>query len=178
VLSIEIKTALNKGFTVLSMASHGTTSEAAVLQGLGGQLGVYLKGGKFTLLAESLNFPAPCPLMLSAPMLISSSSGGRGYGAVAVGLSLKTGKLFWGSSLVATEVTSFAIRTGGAGGPALLYITRKSLLYTVYFGQLLSGRYQHRELLASTQDQQQQHHHHQVQQIGGQGMYIKQDENR
>ncbi|GAX74696.1 hypothetical protein CEUSTIGMA_g2144.t1 [Chlamydomonas eustigma] len=177
VVCADVRTVLHKGFTVLSMVSHGTTSGAAVLQGLGGQMAVYLRGGRFTLLAEGLNFQAPCPLMSSAPGLTSSSSSSsKGHHAVAVGLSLKTGKLYWGSSLVASEVTSFAVRTGGAGGPALLYTTRKSLLYTVYFEQLLSGSYQHRELLASSQDQQQQQQ--QVQQIGGPGIYIKQDENR
>ncbi len=54
--------------------------------------------------------------------------------APALGLST-SGQLYWGSRLVAPDVTSFATRSGGAGGPALLYCTRRNLLYTVFFTQ-------------------------------------------
>jgi elongator complex protein 1 len=55
--------------------------------------------------------------------------------APALGLS-STGALYWGSTQVATEVTSFTVRVGGPGGPALLYCTRRNLLYTVFFTQV------------------------------------------
>jgi hypothetical protein len=48
-----------------------------------------------------------------------------------------------GPRAVAGGVTSFAVRRGGAGGPALLYTTRQSLLYAVMLRQL--GSYVHRE---------------------------------
>lgn len=48
---------------------------------------------------------------------------------------------------MAGEVTSFAVREAGPGGPALLYTTRKGLMYTVLFAQLPA--YRHRELTAA-----------------------------
>lgn len=52
-----------------------------------------------------------------------------------MGLSA-AGDLYWGSHKVASGVTSMSVRAGGAGGPALLFITRTSLLYTVYLTQV------------------------------------------
>lgn len=66
--------------------------------------------------------------------------------APAVGLT-RAGQLYWGSALVAPDVTSVAARAGGPGGPALLYCTRRSLMYTVFLSQLaVPGGYAHKEL--------------------------------
>jgi len=49
--------------------------------------------------------------------------------------------------LVAPEVTSLTTRTGGPGGPALLFCSRRSLMYTVFLAQLCApGGYAHKEL--------------------------------
>lgn len=50
-----------------------------------------------------------------------------------------TGRLYWGSHLVSSECTSFAIRAKGPGGAALLYITRKHQLHTLFFHELAGG---------------------------------------
>jgi hypothetical protein len=46
-----------------------------------------------------------------------------------LGLS-RQGNLYWGANLVAPEVTSMVTRSGGPGGPALLFCSRRSLMYT------------------------------------------------
>ncbi|WIA32299.1 hypothetical protein OEZ86_003144 [Tetradesmus obliquus] len=48
------------------------------------------------------------------------------------------GALYWGAKLLANDVTSFVLRGGGPGGPALLYVTRQALLFVVMVGQLPS----------------------------------------
>ncbi len=64
----------------------------------------------------------------------------------ALGLS-RQGHLYWGATLVASEVASAVTRTGGPGGPALLFCSRRSLMYTVFLAQLgAPGGYTHREL--------------------------------
>jgi elongator complex protein 1 len=95
-------------------------------------------GGAPWPLGPGASFPVPCPLMAPLP----AGSGGGGGGA-AIGLA-PNGALYWGPRLVAGGVTSFALRWGGAGGPALLYTTRSSLLYVVMLSQLPG--YVHREV--------------------------------
>jgi elongator complex protein 1 len=72
----------------------------------------------------------------------SSSSSGQRAAAVAslapaLGLTAH-GALYWGSKLLASDVTSFALRGGGPGGPAVLFVTRQALLYVVMVSQLPS----------------------------------------
>ena len=57
-------------------------------------------------------------------------------GPPATGLTAQ-GLLCLGATVLATDVASAAIRAGGAGGPALLFATRKSLLYVAFLGQLM-----------------------------------------
>eukprot|EP00983_Pelagomonas_calceolata_P092097 1157626-Pelagomonas_calceolata.AAC.19 len=74
------------------------------------------------------------------PLQASASS------SPALGLS-RAGHLYWGAMLVAPEVTSLTTRTGGPGGPALLFCSRRSLMYTVFLAQLCApGGYAHKEL--------------------------------
>lgn len=95
--------------------------------------------------------PAACCWLAAVPSLAANAAAA----APLLGLT-PAGQLFWGSVLVASEVTSFVVRAGGGtAGPALLYTTRASLLYTVYFAQLLQGSYQHKELLAAEQGPEQ-----------------------
>jgi hypothetical protein len=85
-------------------------------------------------LGPGASFPVPCPLMAPLP---------AGSGAGAVGLA-PNGVLYWGPRAVAGGVTSFALRWGGAGGGALLYTTRASILYVVMLSQLAG--YAHKEV--------------------------------
>ena len=143
----------------------------AIVQGEGGRMLAYYScassgGGGSARMAPmppSACPPVQCPWMQAVPLPCTASDSSDSASAApsarnhlllasappVVGLSA-SGGLYWGQDLVAAEVTSFAVRAGGAGGPALLYTTRKSLLYTVFFGQLLAGSYQHKELLASS----------------------------
>ena len=179
-------------------SKHLTTASSAVVQGEDGLLKLYAKGGQLENLAPSACFPEQCAIVSPISVLSSASLSSR----PVVGLSGSSGKLFWGSELIASEVTSFALRSGGAGGPALLYTTRRSLLYTVFFRQLISGSYHHRELLASnatktgprqlldeqkgqpddsdSQQQQpsQQQRHQPSQKLGAAGIYVRHDDNR
>jgi elongator complex protein 1 len=122
-------------------------------------------GGVSSLLPlpAAASFPCSCPLMLllphaphptaATPAAGSNDSGSSGSSdaarqaavrvaaaAPAVGLSA-SGVLYWGSRAVAADVYSVAVRGGGPGGPALLYVTRQSLLYVLMVGQL--PKYQH-----------------------------------
>lgn len=90
------------------------------------------------------------PMTSNQPTNMSSNSLCPQDVPPAIGLTTG-GQLYWGAALVATEVTSAQIRSGGAGGPALLYTTRKSLMYTVFFSQLSAGHV-HKELLQRDQD--------------------------
>ncbi len=47
------------------------------------------------------------------------------------------GRLFLGAHALAADVTSFALRGGGAGGPALLYTSRSSQLHVVMLARPL-----------------------------------------
>lgn len=86
-------------------------------------------------LGAAAGFPSPVAAFLPVP--------GPGGAASAVGLT-PGGALYCGPRLVAGGVVSFAVRWGGAGGPALLYTTRQNLLYTVMLGRL--GAYVHTEV--------------------------------
>ena len=77
-----------------------------------------------------------CPLFqVEAASPLPPKLGPGSGGHSCIGLS-PSGQLFYGSTCLASEVTSFTVRGHGAGGAALLYITRKSLLYTCYQWQL------------------------------------------
>jgi hypothetical protein len=106
-------------------------------------------------LSAAASFPCGCPTFLllphaplpngaahsAAPASSSSSSRARqaavrvAAAAPAVGLSA-AGVLYWGDKVVAADVVSVAVKGGGPGGPALLYITRQSVLYVVMIAQL------------------------------------------
>jgi len=107
-------------------------------------------------LPAAANFPSGCPTMLllpGAPSPIAATAATPAAGsnaqqqavraaamAPAVGLNT-AGVLYWGSRVVAADVSSVAVRGGRPGGPALLYVTRTNLLYVVMVGQL--PKYQH-----------------------------------
>jgi hypothetical protein len=120
-------------------------------------------GSPLLPLPAAASFPCSCPLMLMLPHAPHPTAAARAAGssdcgssgssdaarqaavrvaaaAPAVGLSV-SGVLYWGSRVVAADVYSVAVRGGGPGGPALLYVTRQSLLYVLMIGQL--PRYQH-----------------------------------
>lgn len=153
------------GGQVLTAASH--PAGGAVLQMPGGKLFYYPDsssttrqqqlGSPLVPLPAAANFPCSCSTMLLLPhapnpvaaMAAAGSSGNNvarqaavrvAAAAPAVGLSA-AGVLYWGSKVAATDVCSVAVRGGGPGGPALLYVTRQSLLYMLMVGQL--PKYQH-----------------------------------
>lgn len=86
------------------------------------------------------SFPVPCPAMAPLP---------PGAPAAAVGLAAN-GVLYAGPRAIAGGVTSFTLREFGAGGSALLYTTRGSLLYTVMLSRL--GAYVHKEVSRGLQE--------------------------
>jgi elongator complex protein 1 len=149
------------GGRVLTAASH--PAGGAMLQLQAGQLLYYPPSSSSSVqqqllpLPAAASFPCGCPTFLllphapllngaahsAAPASSSSSSSSRARQAAvrvaaaapAVGLSA-AGVLYWGDKVVAADVVSVAVRGGGPGGPALLYITRQSVLYVVMIAQL------------------------------------------
>ena len=91
-------------------------------------------GGACEPLGPSASFAEPCPTMVPLP---------PGSGAAAAAGLSAGGTLYVGARALVRGATSLAVREGGAGGPALLYTTRSSLLYTVMLRRL--GAYQHKE---------------------------------
>ncbi|GBF99867.1 hypothetical protein Rsub_12507 [Raphidocelis subcapitata] len=121
-------------------AAGAAGAAAALLQLASGALLRYEPGGGGAVpLGAAASFPAPCSAF--APLPLPPALPGAGGGA-AVGLT-PGGVLYCGPRAVAGGVTSFAVRWGGAGGAALLYTTRQSLLFTVMLRQLQS--YVHKE---------------------------------
>jgi hypothetical protein len=57
----------------------------------------------------------------------------------ALSPSLLQGRLYWGSALVAPDVTSVAVREGGPGGSALLLTTRSSAMHILFLRQLAAS---------------------------------------
>ncbi|GIL71049.1 hypothetical protein Vretimale_4117 [Volvox reticuliferus] len=133
------------GGCVLRMAPH--TAGGVAVQLAGGEV------ARFTVGASALAacgpvaaLKGPCPVVRSTPALMLGAAGSRNEVPPLLGLS-PSGMLCWGSTVIApADVTSVAVRARGPGGPALLYTTRKNLLYTVLMSQLSS--YTHRELTA------------------------------
>ncbi|KAF6250794.1 IKI3 family-domain-containing protein [Scenedesmus sp. NREL 46B-D3] len=82
----------------------------------------------------------PAPAAAGTSSIISSSSQrAAAVAATAPALGLTPqGALYWGSKLLASDVTSFAVRGGGPGGAAVLYVTRQALLYVAMVSQLPS----------------------------------------
>ncbi|KAG2431603.1 hypothetical protein HYH02_013296 [Chlamydomonas schloesseri] len=98
--------------------------------------------GRLVSCGPAAALPAPCAVV--RPLPPSSPFGPDA--APLLGLT-RGGRLCWGGAVVApADVTSFALRAYGPGGPALLYTTRKNLLYTVLLAQLPG--YSHRDLTA------------------------------
>lgn len=60
---------------------------------------------------------------------------------MALGLTT-SGVLWWGGTKLAWDVTSAAVRGGGPGGPALLYVTRQHLMFTVLLSELRTYKHQ------------------------------------
>lgn len=80
------------------------------------------------------HFPSPCMWLRPVPSQQLTSD----EVPPAVGLNVQ-GALYYGASLLASSVTSCAVRASGAGGSALLFTTRKSHMYTVLFSELAKG---------------------------------------
>jgi hypothetical protein len=77
--------------------------------------------------------------LVGASSSSSSSQRAAAVASLAPALGLTShGALYWGSKLLASDVTSFAVRGGGPGGPAVLYVTRQALLYVAMVSQLPS----------------------------------------
>jgi hypothetical protein len=152
------------GGRVLTASSH--PAGGAMLQRQTGQLLYYppsssssgssLQQQQLQPLPAAASFTCGCPTLLLLPhapppggaahtatATSSSCSSSRARQAAirvaaaapAVGLSA-AGVLYWGNKVVAVDVVSVAVRGGGPGGPALLYITRQSVLYVVMVAQL------------------------------------------
>ncbi|GIL52022.1 hypothetical protein Vafri_7984, partial [Volvox africanus] len=133
------------GGRVLRMAPH--TAGGVAVQLAGGEV-MRFTAGASTLVScgPVAALKGPCPVVRSTPASLQGVAGSRNEVPPLLGLS-RSGMLCWGSTvIVAADVTSVAVRARGPGGPALLYTTRKNLLYTVLMSQLFS--YTHRELTA------------------------------
>ncbi|GLI58497.1 hypothetical protein VaNZ11_000228 [Volvox africanus] len=133
------------GGRVLRMAPH--TAGGVAVQLSGGEV-MRFTAGASTLVScgPVATLKGPCPVVRSTPAPLQGAAGSRNKVPPLLGLS-RSGMLCWGSTvIVAADVTSIAVRARGPGGPALLYTTRKNLLYTVLMSQLSS--YTHRELTA------------------------------
>ncbi|EFJ51885.1 hypothetical protein VOLCADRAFT_87528, partial [Volvox carteri f. nagariensis] len=135
------------GARVLRLAPH--TAGGVAVQLARGAVARFTRGAAALVsCGPAAAFKMPCPIVRSTPALLRSagSSAEEQLLPPLVGLS-RTGMLCWGSAVIATaDVTSVAVRARGPGGPALLYTTRKNLMYTVLMSQLAS--YTHRELTA------------------------------
>ncbi|GFR43050.1 hypothetical protein Agub_g4056, partial [Astrephomene gubernaculifera] len=108
--------------------------------GAGGAAGALQACGPGAALPGSCALVRPTP----AQALTLVRQQGKPEPPPLLGLS-RSGCLSWGSAVIApADVTSLAVRAYGPGGPALLYTTRKNLLYTVLFSQL--STYTHRDL--------------------------------
>ncbi|PNG99531.1 hypothetical protein TSOC_014688, partial [Tetrabaena socialis] len=127
------------GGRVLRLAPHPAGGVALELAGGGvarlglGEAGVRSCGPRAAL-------PAACRVVRPVPAqaLLQPDD------PPLLGLS-PAGMLCLGSTVIsAADVTSFAVRAHGPGGPALLFTTRKNLLYTVLLSQL--PFHTHREL--------------------------------
>jgi elongator complex protein 1 len=149
------------GAVVIAAAPH--PAGGALLQLQGGPAVYYSSNGQLLQLQGQAAFGAPCRTMKVLPNAPtgagtaaaarlstevqsavnrgSSSSSQRAAAvasaAPALGLTAH-GALYWGVKQLASNVTSFAVRGGGPGGPAVLYVTRQALLYVVMVSQLPS----------------------------------------
>ena len=125
----------------------------------GAVLRLHAAGLEVEGLSRLPGFPEPCPHMRATPaaahgdmgrvpssaLLPSRWCGGTCHALhgvagmelpLALGLSCK-GHLYWGSTLLRVGVSSFGVRSDGAGGPFLLAVTRDSVLHTLPFSRLL-----------------------------------------
>lgn len=116
------------GSAVVAVASvppgRGAGAGGALVQLAGGRLARYLPGGPLVpLQGANAGFPVPCPVMLPLPPPPPTLSC-----PLAVGLDPTTGRLFLGARAVASDATSVAVRSDGAGGAALLWTCRGDVL--------------------------------------------------
>ncbi|KAF5832885.1 IKI3 family-domain-containing protein [Dunaliella salina] len=130
------------GGAVVAMASgevrHYIPSSGSSLSHPGGS-------ARLLSLGQACSFPAACPWVVPVPPLEHLGQASASF-SPALGLC-RAGYLYWGAMLVAPDVTSLTTRTGGPGGPALLFCSRRSLMYTVFLAQLgVPGGYAHKEL--------------------------------
>ncbi|KAL4852847.1 Elongator complex protein 1 [Chlorella vulgaris] len=132
-----------------------------LLQLHSGELMLYSPGGQLQPLHSADCFPRGCQQMAALPPALLAA-----MGSPAVGLNAN-GQLYWGSRLLASEVTSFAVRSSGPGGAYLLYTTQQHTLHTLpVSGLAASGgaqweQQQGMQQEAAPQQQQQQQQQHQ-----------------
>jgi elongator complex protein 1 len=90
-----------------------------------------------TAATATLTTSGSVPDAQQRPVHAAAAAAAAAAGSPAVGLTAG-GQLYWGSWCIADNVCSAAVRGGGAGGPALLFVTRQALLYVVMVAQLPS----------------------------------------
>jgi elongator complex protein 1 len=91
--------------------------------------------GSLVLLGPDAGFPAPCPVMLPLPPTPTTTI--AACPPPAVGLDPTSGRLFLGARVVASDATSVAVRSDGAGGAALLWTCRGDVLRVALLPVLL-----------------------------------------
>ena len=121
----------------------GSAPGEVLLQVHGGKLYKFLapptSSIEFELLSPSCHFPKTCQQITAIPIAVRFEKL-TSWVPPAIGLAVPTGELYWGATLLVKDVTSFYVRTDGAGGPFLLYTTRTDQLYTYSLESLLSER--------------------------------------
>lgn len=120
----------------------GSAPGEVLLQVHGGKLYKFLAPPtspiEFELLSPSCHFPKTCQQIAAIPIAARFEQL-TSWVPPAIGLAVPTGELYWGATLLVKDVTSFCVRTDGAGGPFLLYTTRTDQLYTYSLESLLSS---------------------------------------
>jgi elongator complex protein 1 len=135
--------ACRAGATVLAAASVPGGGGGALVQLAGGRLARYLpcsgtEGGRLLPLGPAAGFPAPCPVMIALPRPLADDQQPQDHQRPwAVGLDPSTGRLFLGAHALASDATSVAVRSDGAGGPALLWTCRGDVLRVALLSVLL-----------------------------------------
>lgn len=121
----------------------GSAPGEALLQTHGGKLYKFVSpltsssSIEFELLSPSCHFSKTCHQITAIPIAARFEQL-TSWVPPAIGLAVQTGELYWGATLLMKDVTSFCVRTDGAGGPFLLYTTRTDQLYTYSLESLLS----------------------------------------
>ncbi|KAG2485392.1 hypothetical protein HYH03_015878 [Edaphochlamys debaryana] len=149
VVQLDERPPVYAGGRVLRLAPYTGPGGGAAVELADGRVSVFrTDASSLEALGPAAALPEGCSAVRPTPAAAVAAAAARGLPPPPPLLGLgRGGRLCWGPAVLATsDVTSFAVRSYGPGGPALLYTSRKNLLYTVLMTQLAS--YTHKELLA------------------------------